>query len=274
VTLRVVVVSGVPGGPSVALPWSHQVTIHVQFTNADALAPHAGVDIAGVKVGAVDGIGDDGKGNSLVTMRINPDVKLRADTRAVCRPKSLLGEKYLDLRPGTDGSSLPAGGRTRSDRANISTDPEPVISTFDQPTREKLQTLVIELGGGVAGRGPDTNATIQAGTHDLNDRTNIANTLQQRDVELEKVIQALDDVLSQLATSERRQQLVDAGRAGQAVQPAARRGEVRGALPMEVGQKGQVGLDIGAVQGLGDAAAQPPRDQGHRAGAVEGADQG
>jgi ABC-type transporter Mla subunit MlaD len=86
---------------------------------------------------------------------------------------------------------------------------EELVSTFDEPTRQKLGTLVVELGGGVAGRGPQTNQGIAYGTKDLDDLAAISETLARRDRELAEVIRSLDIVLSELARSDRSQQLGD-----------------------------------------------------------------
>src|SRR2546423_14131809 len=82
-----------------------------------------------------------------------------------------------------------------------------VVNSLDQPTREKLRTLVIALGGGLAGRGLDTNQTLTYGRQDLDHLAAITDTLAARDQDLQKVIQGLDQVTAELAKSDRRAQL-------------------------------------------------------------------
>src|SRR5438105_15426852 len=57
-----VFVSGIPAGPQIPLPWNQKATLHVQLADADARAPHASVQMAGVKVGGVQSVDALGHG--------------------------------------------------------------------------------------------------------------------------------------------------------------------------------------------------------------------
>jgi phospholipid/cholesterol/gamma-HCH transport system substrate-binding protein len=186
---------------------SSSYDLNVAMPGADGLYPGSDVLIAGSKAGTVTQISLHGTG-VLVGISLDPaHSPVHTSATVTLRPKSLLGEKYLDLNPGSSGDALNAGATIPANKVNVATDLQDVINTFDQPTREKLQTVITELGGGFAGRGVDTSQTIRYGTDDLTDLTMIATTLEQRDADLEKVIQALDTVTAELAQSERRQQL-------------------------------------------------------------------
>jgi len=181
--------------------------LNVLMPGADGLYPGSDVLIAGSRAGTVTGITLHGS-DVLVGISLDPaHSPVHTSATITLRPKSLLGEKYLDLKPGSGGDSLNAGATIPATKVSISTDLQDVINTFDQPTRDKLQVVITELGGGVAGRGVASNETIRYGTQDLTDLAQVATTLQQRDAELQKVIQALDTVTAELAKSDRRQQL-------------------------------------------------------------------
>ena len=182
--------------------------LKVVMPGADGLYPGSDVLIAGSRAGTVTGITLHGD-QVLVAVSLDPaHSPVHSDATVTLRPKSLLGEKYLDLYPGTGGAAaLDEGATLPSTRVKVSTDLQDVINTFDQPTRDKLQVVIDNLGGGLAGQGAETNQTIAYGTRDLTDLAEIATTLQQRDQELQTVIQALDAVTSELAQSDRRQQL-------------------------------------------------------------------
>jgi len=122
------------------------------------------------------------------------------------RPKSLLGEKYVALDPGTS-DALSSGSRLPQSQVARSVELQDVVNSLDQPTREKLRTLIVALGGGLAGRGLDTNQTIDYGRQDLDHLAAIAQTLSARDQDLQTVILGLDQVTAELARSDRRQQL-------------------------------------------------------------------
>jgi phospholipid/cholesterol/gamma-HCH transport system substrate-binding protein len=178
----------------------------VPLDTADGLYPGSDVLIAGTKAGTVRDIGLDGA-QTLVTIAVDDAyAPVHADATVTVRPKSLLGEKYVALDPGKS-DTLSSGSRLPQQQVARSVELQDVVNSLDQPTREKLRTLIVALGGGLAGRGLDTNQTIDYGRQDLDHLAAIADTLAARDQDLQKVIQGLDQVTAELARSDRRQQL-------------------------------------------------------------------
>jgi ABC-type transporter Mla subunit MlaD len=85
---------------------------------------------------------------------------LPADTVVTIRPRSPLGLRYLELRPGRSKEEIPQGGRIPLRQARPIVELDEAIDAFDAPTRQGLRGVVRELGDGVAGRGLDLNRTI------------------------------------------------------------------------------------------------------------------
>ncbi len=131
------------------------------FDSALGLGVDNTVAIAGVRVGVVDDIRVEGK-RARVTVLVAPDVVLHADTRAAVRQKTLLGEKFVDLDPGTAEAVLTAGAvvdnnaptvdidqviRATSelvDRFNRITPPlESAVQSLDDALKEKDGTALI-----------------------------------------------------------------------------------------------------------------------------------
>jgi len=85
-------------------------TVDVVFGNVSGLNKHAAVQIAGVEVGQVDDIQlKDGK--ALVRLRISPNVTLEKDVSAAIKTHGILGDKYIEIVPGTPGTAtLTPGG--------------------------------------------------------------------------------------------------------------------------------------------------------------------
>lgn len=184
---------------------AYEVTVPVQ--DAAGLSPGSDVMIAGALAGRVESI-SLGQGAALVLVGIDAEhAPLHTDAVVSVRPKSLLGERYLALDPGQAPGTLPSGATLPATQVTQSTDLQDVINSFDAPTRAKLQTLIVELGGGVAGRGTELNGALVSGRHDLSDLRGIAATLASRDAELRQAIANLDSVTQELAQSDRRQQL-------------------------------------------------------------------
>lgn len=182
----------------------------LQIPTADASGIFAGSDvtIAGVNAGTVRSISLAPDGDAVITAAIDPAfAPVHQNATAQLRPKSLLGEMYVAISPGTSGPALPSGAAMSRLQVNRSTDLQQVFNTFDQPTRAKLQTLVDELGGGLAGRGNELNQSIPAGSRDVADLARITSTLNTRSAELQSVLSTLSTVTTELARSNRRQQL-------------------------------------------------------------------
>jgi len=182
----------------------------VRIPTADASGIFAGSDvtIAGVNAGTVRSVSLAPNGDAVITAALDPAfAPMHTSASAQLRPKSLLGEMYVSLDPGTSGPTLASGATLSRLQVNRSTDLQQVFNTFDQPTRSKLQTLVDELGGGVAGRGDQLNQSIPAGSHDIADLSKITSTLNARSAELQSVLGTLNTVTTELARSDRRKQL-------------------------------------------------------------------
>lgn len=178
----------------------------VPLDSADGLYPGSDVLIAGAHAGSVRDITLDGA-QTLVTIALDDSyAPVHNDARVTIRPKSLLGEKYVALDPGTK-DTLASGSRLPDTQVARAVDLQDVVNSLDQPTREKLRTLVIELGGGLAGQGLNSNQTIANGRQDMDHLAAITDTLAARDADLEQVIQGLDQVTAELAKSDRRQEL-------------------------------------------------------------------
>ncbi|MFZ4437789.1 MAG: MlaD family protein [Syntrophales bacterium] len=84
-------------------------TLEVVFDSAAGLDRDASVQIAGVEVGRVESINlKDGK--ALVRLNIIPNVKLEKDAIASIKTHGILGDKYVELYPGTRGEAYLAAG--------------------------------------------------------------------------------------------------------------------------------------------------------------------
>ena len=205
-TLVVIVAAGTAFQRS--LVSASRYLLRVPTEDAAGLYPGSDVMIAGTPAGTVQDISLGSGGLAMVTASIDTAyAPVHKDATVSIRPKSLLGEMYVALDPGQAAATLPSGATLPRLQVNRSTDLQQVVNTFDTPTRDKLQTVIVELGGGVMGRGEDVNRGIQYGNQDLSDLAGIADTLAQRDQQLQAVIQNLDVVLGELARSDRREEL-------------------------------------------------------------------
>jgi phospholipid/cholesterol/gamma-HCH transport system substrate-binding protein len=130
--------ANLPGGASLG---SHPITITAHFADVLDLVPQSAVKVNDVSVGKVESISLDGW-FAKVKLAINGDVDLPANAFASLEQTSLLGEKYIELQPPTDGSA-PSTTRLATG------DDIPIQHTGRNPeVEEVLGALSLVLNGG------------------------------------------------------------------------------------------------------------------------------
>jgi phospholipid/cholesterol/gamma-HCH transport system substrate-binding protein len=97
------------------------------FTSTGGLKEGSSVEIAGVDVGRVTGIGlRDNR--AVLDLSIDPQVKLQDDAIASIRTRGLIGDKYVAISPGGSDRLIAPGGRLRETEDPI--DLEQLISSY------------------------------------------------------------------------------------------------------------------------------------------------
>lgn len=144
------------GGPSPLRPYGYR--FKVDFKNAALLVQQADVRIAGVSVGKVVKLERDGN-YSETTIDLNDDfAPIRKDTRATLRTKSLLGETFVELTPGTKGTpNLPPNGELAREQVEESVQIDEIFNSFDEPTRKNFQDWMQGQAAAFRGRGDELN---------------------------------------------------------------------------------------------------------------------
>ncbi len=135
----------------------------VEFDQAVELGTQADVQIAGVSVGKVVSVGlDRHTGLTRAVIQIDPRYAPRpADTRAILRQKTLLGETYVQLSFGSPhGPKLPDGGRLPQAQVAPTVQLDQILSTFDPQTRQAFETWMQQDGIAFTNRGEDFNAAL------------------------------------------------------------------------------------------------------------------
>ena len=102
--------------------------VQVYFDSASGLAKDVSVEIAGVEVGRVSDIALENE-KALVTLRINPNVKITRDVSAIIRTRGILGDKFVELIPGSPSAPLINPGE-KIVRTSPTTDMDTLINTL------------------------------------------------------------------------------------------------------------------------------------------------
>lgn len=84
--------------------------IHARFPNATGVSVGTDVRVSGIKVGTVRGQSLDPQSyEAVLTLAVDPKVKLPLDSSAAITSEGILGGNYISLRPGGDSEMLRDG---------------------------------------------------------------------------------------------------------------------------------------------------------------------
>jgi phospholipid/cholesterol/gamma-HCH transport system substrate-binding protein len=146
------------GGPVPLQPKGYRFS--VDFPEATTLAKEADVRISGVPVGKVKEIQPDKRtGLSRVTIQLDAKyAPLPSNSRAMLRQKTLLGETYVELTPGTSRARpLRENGHLASSQVAPTVELDEILRTFDKPTREAFQSWLRNQAIAIGPHGEDLN---------------------------------------------------------------------------------------------------------------------
>ncbi len=197
------------GGPVPLKPEGYR--IKVPFDEATQLAVESDVRISNVSVGKVKSIdlANSGPDKDLSVATIEIDSRyapLPANTRAMLRQKTLLGETYVELTQGNrDGPKLAEGATLPRAQVQPSVQLDEIFRTFDPRTRAAFQTWMQQLAVAMAGRGADLSAAIANLEPFAEDANRLLRVLDTQQGAVQQLIRNTGEVFG--ALSERQGQL-------------------------------------------------------------------
>lgn len=132
----------------------------VRFPEATQLAEQSDVRISGVPVGKVIDIQTGPSNTTEATLEMRSRyAPVAKDARAMLRQKSLLGETYVDLTPGTRSKgTVDDGGLLAASAVAPTVELDEIFRTFDDDTQQAFQTWMQSQAAAIDGRGADINA--------------------------------------------------------------------------------------------------------------------
>jgi phospholipid/cholesterol/gamma-HCH transport system substrate-binding protein len=171
-------------------------TYQADFTNASGLRPGDDVRAAGVKVGRVQKI-ELHRGAARVEFDLTKKQPIYTDTRLSVRYQNLLGQRYLAMLPGPNGTEhLRAGSVVPRDRTDPGFDIttllngfEPLFATLEPEQVNRLSESIVAV---LQGQGGTVESLLQ-------ETASLTNHLADRDEVLGKVLDNLTPVLQNLA---------------------------------------------------------------------------
>lgn len=174
------------GGPVPLKPQGYRV--NVTFNEAVQLATEADVRISGVPVGKVKKVTPQ-QGRTEAEIELQPRyAPLPDDVKAMLRSKTLLGETYVELTPGTKGgSTIPDHGTLPKAQVANQVQLDEVIRTFDAPTRAAFGDWLIGQSDAVKGHGDQLNQAFGVLPMFMSDSNDLMSVLHRQDEALSRV---------------------------------------------------------------------------------------
>ncbi len=173
--------------------------ITATFADVGDLVVGHSVQVADVRIGSVIGIELTDDYEAEITMSIKDDVFVPIESRALLRTTSLLGEKFIELRPLDEDD--PMAGTDLADGdviAETATAPElefvteQAVQILGAVVSSDVATLVETGAIGFGGRAAELTSLVE-------DLSTVSGTLADQTDELVRIIDALDGATSTLA---------------------------------------------------------------------------
>lgn len=200
------------------LPFVPTYAVKAQVPDAAQLTRGNEVRVGGKRVGVISAL-KPAQGPERAYAELSLELEKRieplpADSQILVRPRSPLGLRYLELRPGTSRETIPPGGTIPIANAGEVVDLDEVLNALDETARADLQSAVRDLGDGFAGRGLAVNATIESARPLLTHLQPVAENLAAPLTDLTGLVSGAATAASALAA--------EAPRAGSLLDGAAR----------------------------------------------------
>jgi phospholipid/cholesterol/gamma-HCH transport system substrate-binding protein len=148
------------GGPLPLKPKGYRFS--VTFPRSLALAEESDVRISGVQVGHVVSLklGGDGRTDATVEL-VGQYAPIRANTHAILRQKTLLGETYVQLIPQNQtGPFLHDGAQLANSQVEPFVTLDDILSLLNPATRRNFQAWMQYQAAAISGRGEQLNASL------------------------------------------------------------------------------------------------------------------
>jgi phospholipid/cholesterol/gamma-HCH transport system substrate-binding protein len=184
--------------------------VNVGFPSATQLAQEADVRISGVKVGSVKAK-EPNEQTGLTDTTLEIDARyapIPKDSRAILRQKSLLGETYVELAPGSQTSGLvPDGGKLAAGQVADTVELDEILRSFDPTTRERFSTWFDQAGIAATNNAEPLNDALALLTPFAEDTDEVLRVLRQQSDATQRFVRDTGYVFD--ALTERKGQLRD-----------------------------------------------------------------
>ena len=157
--------------------------VKVAFPSATQLAQEADVRISGVRVGRVKKLEPNDQ-SGLTDTELEIDSRyapIPRDSRAILRQKTLLGETYVELAPGTRASGVvDDGGTLSAGQVADTVELDEILRGFDPETRQAFSTWFDQAGIAAQGNAEELNDALALLTPFAEDTEQVLSVLRRQ----------------------------------------------------------------------------------------------
>lgn len=176
---------------------SDSYTVTAVFDDVGDLVTRHSVQVADVRVGRVKSITLTDDYKAKVVLSLDPSYRIPRNSEAVLRTTSLLGEKFVELRPlgkAGEGPYLRDGDRVAksSEAPELEFVADQAVAVLGAVVADDVASMVETGAAGFGGRGPELRSLIT-------DLATISSTLAARTGEITTIIDNLDRAMGTLA---------------------------------------------------------------------------
>ena len=171
----------------------------LRLPDSGNLVPGSDVEIAGVKIGSVEQVQRAG-GDAQVTVEIDPQyAPVRSDARAIMRTKTLLGEAYIELSPGTQGApAIRDGGQLPPSHVLPTVSLDQFLQAFNPSALHNFRAFFSGFASALHGRAGDLNGSLARGAPFSADITGVMQTLSGESSQLQTLFGSAGQMMQAL----------------------------------------------------------------------------
>jgi phospholipid/cholesterol/gamma-HCH transport system substrate-binding protein len=181
------------------LPFVPEYTVSAILPNAEDVIPDSQVTIGGATAGRVDEVSLTPQGAKITMRLFDRWQHIHRDATASVRVKSLLGERFVNIDPGSVSQPELPSGSTMERTGTLSVELTDVLNMLDPHTRSDLGVLISSMAASTAGRATDINTAIRDLRSLVADMEPATDTVAKRAADVQHLIASADSVTRDLA---------------------------------------------------------------------------
>lgn len=228
--------------------------VDVVLPSATNLNEGSPVLVHGLEVGTLERIAvQDGKAR--LTLTLDEHAPLHDGAQVLVKWRALVGERYVEIHDGPSrNAEVPTGGLLPG-KATAPMEIDQVLAALDEPTRERLKSLIGRLRSTATGNEDELRATLNSAGPAISALGDVLEGVGSDGEAISQLVTQLDDLLGTVAAGDKNVRRVIERLGDLAAGTAAERTQLARTLEKAPGTLDQAKRTLGRVPGAVDEAA-------------------